>query len=62
MSADATVCARPPGMARSRHFTATRYVVNAAQTRTLLGRHRKLGFWLPPGDQRVNAPTWALAG
>jgi len=32
-----------------RHFTATGYVVNAARTRSLLIRHRKLGLWLPPG-------------
>ncbi len=30
-----------------RHFTATAYVVHQGQT--LLHRHRKLGFWLPPG-------------
>lgn len=34
---------------RVRHFTATGYVVNAARTRMLLVRHRKLGLWLPPG-------------
>lgn len=36
-----------PGMVR--HFTATGYVVNAARTRMLLVRHRRLGFWLPAG-------------
>jgi len=39
----------PDPWAIVRHFTATGYVVNAVRTRMLLVRHRKLGFWLPPG-------------
>jgi 8-oxo-dGTP diphosphatase len=49
MTADATARADTAGQGPVRHFTATGYVVNAARTRMLLVRHRRLGFWLPAG-------------
>lgn len=42
-----SVDSSPPG--RVRHFTATGYVVDVAQTRILLVLHRELGLWLAPG-------------